>query len=122
VAFSIAVAEYMAYGPAYMRAALADAGRLTRAVLGDVRGWQVVEPLDSPTAITTLDPTDGADVGEVRAGLIAQHSIATTVAGPDRAPFELSSPVLRVSPHIDVTEEDLTTFASALGAVSVLNR
>ncbi|MDT5093289.1 MAG: hercynylcysteine S-oxide lyase [Mycobacterium sp.] len=122
VGFSVAVTEYMAYGPVDMRAALADAGRLTRAVLSDLTGWRVVEPEDSPTAITTLAATDGADVVEVRAELIAQHSVATTVAGPDRAPFELALPVLRVSPYIDVTEEDLTVFARALRSVSAVNR
>jgi pyridoxal 5-phosphate dependent beta-lyase len=91
-------------------------------VLSDLTGWRVVEPEDSPTAITTLAATDGADVVEVRAELIAQHSVATTVAGPDRAPFELALPVLRVSPYIDVTEEDLTVFARALRSVSAVNR
>jgi pyridoxal 5-phosphate dependent beta-lyase len=118
VGLSVSVGEYMAYGPENIRAGLAGAGRLTRAVLGDVRGWRVVEPTDSPTAITTLAPTDGADVERVRAELIARHSIVTTVAGPDRAPFELSSPVLRVSPHVDVTEEDLTAVGRALSAAS----
>jgi len=114
VGFSVAITEHLNYGPVQVRAALAEAGRLTRSVLGDLPGWRVVEPVDAPTAITTLSPTDGADVEKVRAELIERHGIVTTVAGPDRAPFELSSPVLRVSPHADVTEEDLTTFARAL--------
>jgi hercynylcysteine S-oxide lyase len=114
VAFSSAIAQYMAFGPAEMRSCLAAAGRLTRTVLSDLPGWRVVEPVDSPTAITTLAPTDGADVERTRAELIAHHSIVTTVAGPDRAPFELSTPVLRLSPHIDVTEDELATFAAAL--------
>ncbi len=117
VGFSVAVSEHLDYGPAQLRAGLADAGRLTRTVLGDLAGWRVVEPLDAATAITTLAPTDGADVVQIRAELIARHAIVTTVAGPDRAPLELSSPVLRVSPHVDVTEEELTTFARALSSL-----
>lgn len=117
VGFSIAMSEHMDYGPARVRAALADAGRLTRTVLSDLPGWQVVEPVDSETAITTLAPTEGTDVAELRAELIARHAIVTTVAGPDRAPFELSTPVLRLSPHVDVTEEELTTFARALNSL-----
>jgi pyridoxal 5-phosphate dependent beta-lyase len=122
VGFSVSITEYMTYGPAEMRTGLADAGRLTRTVLSDLTGWRVIEPEDSPAAITTLAPTDGADVEQVRAELIARHSIVTTVAGPDRAPFELSSPVLRVSPHIDVTEQDLTVLGSALSSGSVVKR
>ena len=118
VGFSVAVAEHMAYGPASLRARLADAGRLTRAVLSDLPGWRVVEPGDSPTAITTLAPTRGADVEQVRTELIARHAIVTTVAGPDRAPFELSTPVLRVSPQVDVTADELTMFARALSSAA----
>jgi pyridoxal 5-phosphate dependent beta-lyase len=114
VSFSVAVGEYVAAGPGRMRAGLAEVGRRTRSALGEVPGWRVVEPFDSPTAITTLEPTDGADVERVRAELIERHSIVTTVAGPDRAPFELTGPVLRVSPHVDVTEEELAMFAEVL--------
>ena len=35
-----------------------------------------------------------------------------------RAPFEMSAPVLRVSPHVDSTVEDLDTFAEALTAAT----
>ena len=117
VGFSVAVGEYLAYGPADLRARLADAGRLTRTVLSDLPGWRVVEPGDSPTAITTLAPTGGADVEQARTELIARHAIVTTVAGPDRAPFELATAVLRVSPHVDVTADELTMFARALGSL-----
>jgi hercynylcysteine S-oxide lyase len=117
VGFSVAIQEHMAYDPATMRAGLADVGRLTRTILSDLPGWRVVEPVDSPTAITTLAPIGDFDVVGVRAELITDHAIVTTVAGPDRAPFELSGPVLRVSPHVDVTGDDLVAFAGALSSV-----
>jgi len=117
VGFSVAIGEYMAYDPATLRAGLADAGRLTRTILSDLPGWQVVEPVDSPTAITTLAPIGDIDVVGVRAELITCHAIVTTVAGPDRAPFELRGPVLRVSPHVDVTGDELVAFAEALSSV-----
>jgi hercynylcysteine S-oxide lyase len=117
VGFSVAISEYMEYGPAAMRAGLAGAGRLTRTMLSDLPGWRVVEPHEEPTAITTLAPTRDVDVEQVRTELVERHSIVTTVAGPDRAPLELSTPVLRVSPHVDVTEEELTTFAAALSSL-----
>ena len=52
--------------------------------------------------------------GEVRAWLIAERRILTTSAGVERAPLELTAPVLRISPHVDTTLDDLTTFAEAL--------
>lgn len=120
VGFSIAVGEYVAAGPEVMRSRLAEVGRLTRAAMTDVPGWRVVEPEETPTAITTLAPTVGIDVEWVRNELISRHSIVTTAAGPDRAPFELTGPVLRLSPHVDLRTEDLAAFADALVALSPL--
>ena len=118
VGLSVALGEHLAAGPEQIRARLAELGRLTRAALADVRGWRVVEPLDEPTAITTLAAVDGADPQKVRAWLIAERGIVTTYAEVQRAPFELTAPVLRVSPHVDSTVEDLDTFAEALAAAT----
>jgi pyridoxal 5-phosphate dependent beta-lyase len=106
----------LAAGPEPIRDRLAQVGRMTRTALADVNGWRVVEPLDEPTAITTLAPVDGADPQKVRAWLIAQRGIVTTYAEVQRAPFELTTPVLRASPHVDTTAEDLDQFAEALAA------
>jgi pyridoxal 5-phosphate dependent beta-lyase len=114
VGFSVAIGEHLAAGPAEIRARLAELGALTRTVLGDLTGWRVVEPVDEPTAITTLAPAGGADPHAVRAWLIAERGIVTTVADIVRAPFELTGPVLRISPHVDSTADDLQTFAAAL--------
>jgi hercynylcysteine S-oxide lyase len=114
VGFSVALGEHMACGPAAMRARLTEVGRASRTVLADVRGWRVVEVVDEPSAITTLAPVDGADPEAVRAWLIAERRVVTTAAGVERAPLELTVPVLRISPHADATTEDLTTFAEAL--------
>jgi pyridoxal 5-phosphate dependent beta-lyase len=118
VAFSVAVGEHLVMGPEIVREQLAAVGRLTRTALAGLRGWRVVEDVDEPTAITTLEPTGGADPATVRAKLIANHHIVTTAAGIERAPFELTTPVLRVSPHIDVAGAELESFAAALTAVS----
>jgi pyridoxal 5-phosphate dependent beta-lyase len=83
-------------------------------VLADVRGWRVVESVDEQSAITTLAPVDGADPEKVRAWLIAERRILTTWASVERAPMELTAPVLRISPHVDTTVDDLSTFAAAL--------
>ncbi|WP_424388202.1 ergothioneine biosynthesis PLP-dependent enzyme EgtE [Mycolicibacter algericus] len=118
VGFSAAVAGHLAAGPAEVRARLAEVGALSRRVLAEVPGWRVVEPVEESSAITTLAPVAGADPAAVRSGLLAQHRIVTTAAGVERAPLELTSPVLRISPHVDTTEADLTTFAQALVAVT----
>lgn len=118
VGFSIAVGEHLAAGAEQMRTRLAEVGRWTREALSDIPGWRVVEPLDEPTAITTLVSTDGADPQKVRAWLIAERSVVTTYAEIQRAPFELTVPVLRASPHVDTTRDDLAQFAEALAGAT----
>lgn len=114
VGFSLAVGEHLEYGPALIRARLAELGAAARRVLADVDGWLVVEEVDEPSAITTLAPIDGADPAAVREWLLEQRRILTTYAGIARAPQELTAPVLRVAPHVDTTAEDLENFAEAL--------
>ncbi len=115
---SVAVGEHLAAGPANVRDRLATVGRLTRSAVADVEGWRVIEPLDEPTAITTLEPVGGADPQRVRAWLIAERGIVTTYAEMLRAPFEMRTPVLRASPHVDSTAEDLEQFAEALAVAT----
>jgi pyridoxal 5-phosphate dependent beta-lyase len=114
VGFSVAVGEHAAAGPAAMHARLAEVGRTSRAALADVRGWRVVEAVDEPTAITTLAPVEGADPQKVRGWLIDERRIVTTAVTIERAPLELTAPVLRISPHVDTTVDELTTFVAAL--------
>ncbi len=109
-----AVGELFATGPDKVFERLAAIGRLTREVLDGTGGWRVVEPIDEPTAVTTLVPPDGADVHAVRARLIERHGIVTTACGVERAPGEMRGPVLRISPHIDAEPEQLERVRSAL--------
>jgi pyridoxal 5-phosphate dependent beta-lyase len=118
VGYSVALGEHLAAGPERVRERLAQVGRMTRSALADVKGWRVVEPLDEPTAITTLSPVDGADPQRVRAWLIAERGVVTTYAEVQRAPFEMTAPVLRASPHVDTSAEDLDLFAAALAAAT----
>ncbi|BBY13198.1 putative hercynylcysteine sulfoxide lyase [Mycobacterium marseillense] len=118
VGFSLALGENLAYGPAAVCARLAELGGLSRTVLADVAGWAVVEEVEEPSAITTLAPTDGAEPELVRDWLLAERRILTTFAGVQRAPLELAGPLLRISPHLDTTAEDLETFAEALIAAT----
>ncbi len=114
VGLVLAVGEHLAAGPHRVRERLAALGRAGRAVLDGAAGWRVVEPRDEPTATTTLRPPDGVDVVATRARLVAEHGIVTTAALRERAPGEMTGPVLRVSPHVDGTVEDLEALAAAL--------
>ncbi|MGY1697850.1 MULTISPECIES: ergothioneine biosynthesis PLP-dependent enzyme EgtE [unclassified Geodermatophilus] len=110
----LAVGEHLAAGPPRVRERLAALGRAGRQVLDGAGGWRVVEPVGEPTATTTLRPPDGVDVVATRARLLTEHGIVTTAAGPERAPGEMTGPVLRVSPHVDGTVEELEALAAAL--------
>ncbi len=118
VGFSVALGEHLAYGPEAVRGRLAELGAASRAALVDVPGWQVVEEAEELSAITTLAPVDGADPLAVREWLLVERRILTTYAGVQRAPLEMTAPVLRISPHLDTTVQDLETFAEALIAAT----
>jgi pyridoxal 5-phosphate dependent beta-lyase len=114
-----AVGEHATMGPDVVRARLAEVGRLTREALADVPGWEVVPVPDGAagaSAITALRPVDGQQVAEVRSMLLADHQIVTTDAVPARAPSEMKESYLRISPHVDVTPEDLAMLRRALPA------
>ncbi len=119
VGLSLTLGEHVAAGPQRIRQRLAEVGAMTRTALADTPGWRVVEPVDEPSAITTLSPPDGVDPVTVRARLIDEHRILTTCAGVERAPEEMTRPALRVSPHVDLAPEELDIFAAALTAVTL---
>ncbi|SON60068.1 putative hercynylcysteine sulfoxide lyase [Mycobacterium simulans] len=114
VGYSVALGEHLACGPESVRARLAELGGLARTVLADLDGWRVVEEVAEPSAITTMTPTDGAEPAAVRDWLLTERRIVTTCAGIQRAPLQLTGPVLRISPHVDTTAQDLEAFAEAL--------
>jgi hercynylcysteine S-oxide lyase len=111
-----AVREHLEHGPARVRERLAGVGLLTRQVLADLPGWSVDGSPTAPSAITALRPTAGQDLHAVQASLLADHGILTTTASPLRAPRQMNGPVLRISPHVDCTIEDLTALREALVA------
>jgi hercynylcysteine S-oxide lyase len=118
VGVSVALGEYLAFGPEVVRARLAELGSISRTTLADVPGWAVIEEAEEPSAITTLAPVDGAEPQAVREWLLAERRILTTYAGVQRAPLEMTAPVLRISPHADTTAGDLESFAEALIAAT----
>ena len=114
VGLAVAVAEHVAAGPAAVHAGLADVGRRTREALAGVRGWAVVDPVDAPVATTALRATGVEGVLDARERLLREHRIVTTAGITARAPREMREPLLRVSPHLDVSDEDLAALRSAL--------
>jgi pyridoxal 5-phosphate dependent beta-lyase len=114
VGLVVAVGDHLAAGPDRVRERLAALGPATRQRLDGVAGWRVLEPLEEPTATTTLRPPDGVDVIETRTRLLVEHGIVASAIGQERAPGEMTGPVLRISPHLDATLEDLDAVAAAL--------
>jgi pyridoxal 5-phosphate dependent beta-lyase len=115
VGLANAVREHLDAGPAAVRSRLVSAGKLARATLAALPGWEVVGGADS--AITALRPLAGQDVPSVRSRLLAEYRIVTTAAQPVRAPRDMDSSYLRVSPHADSTASDLVQLRSALLAL-----
>ena len=114
VGLAHAVGEYLSAGPAAVHARLAEVGELTRSVLAGLDGWSVVGDVQAASATTALSPRNGQDVPDVRARLLREHKIVTTMALPVRAPRDMTGPYLRVSPHVDCTQEDLVLLRDAL--------
>jgi pyridoxal 5-phosphate dependent beta-lyase len=121
IGLGVALAEHLALDPSRVHTALAARGRATREALDGTAGWRTVEPVDEPSATTTLAPPVGwtdAQVETAQQQLLVEHRVLVTLAGPWRAPLEAAGTVLRVSPHLDATAEDLDRLARALAAVS----
>jgi pyridoxal 5-phosphate dependent beta-lyase len=115
VGLCTAVAEYLAAGPERIWARLAEVGRQTREALAGLPGWAVGDPVSAPSAIVARRAADGQDIGKIRARLLP--GIVTTAAGTLRAPRDMTEPLLRVSPHVDCTAEDLDRLRQALLAL-----
>jgi hercynylcysteine S-oxide lyase len=113
-----AAAEYLDAGPSRIWARLAEAGRQTREALADLPGWALADPVDAPSAIVALRAANGQDIAKIRTRLLAEHAIATTAAAPVRAPRDMPEPLLRISPHVDLTPEDLSRLTEALHSLT----
>jgi pyridoxal 5-phosphate dependent beta-lyase len=116
VGLVVAAGEHLAAGPHRVRERLAALGRATRERLDGCGGWSVIESLDEPTALTTVRPPEGVDVRDTVVRLREEHRVLVTAIGPERARAELTGPLLRVSPHLDATVQDLDALAAALAS------
>ena len=107
-----AVREFLDDGPAAVRDRLAAVGGQTREALDGLPGWAVIPGTGS--AITALRALNGQDIVATRARLLAEHGIVSTAAVTGRAPREMTEPLLRISPHVDCTPDDLAVLRKAL--------
>jgi pyridoxal 5-phosphate dependent beta-lyase len=83
-----------------------------RALLADLPGWRVVEPVDEPTGITTLT---GGDPVAARAALLERGVLVSAV--PVTRAADLTRPVLRLSTAAWATADDLERVRAALGSL-----
>jgi hercynylcysteine S-oxide lyase len=114
VGLAEAVREYLDTGPPHVWSRLAEVGTLTREALDGLPGWTVLGPGGGSSAVTALRATAGQDIGDTRARLLAGPGIVTTAQIPARAPREMTEPLLRISPHVDCTADDLDLLRGAL--------
>lgn len=98
------------WSPALLPVAQAGAAA-ARVLLEGAGGWQVIEPVDEPTAITTLRHRS-ADAVATRAALIADGFVVSAV--PTTRADDVDAPVLRVSTAAWVSPGDLEVLAAAL--------
>lgn len=114
VGLANAIDDYLAAGPQLVAARLDEAGRTVRSTLSELTNWEVVDPIDAPGAITAIRPTAGQDVAATRERLLHDHAIVTTACATIRAPLDMNEPWLRVSPHVDVTQDRIDALRAAL--------
>jgi hercynylcysteine S-oxide lyase len=117
VGLATAVRELLDAGPAAVFEGLAARGSTLRAALAEVPGWASADAPGSGTAIVSLRPTDGSDVAATRQRLYDEHAILATAAEPWRAPEDMSEPLLRFAPHLDVTAAGIDRLVGALTSV-----
>jgi pyridoxal 5-phosphate dependent beta-lyase len=117
VGFGVAVLEHHALGPTAIHARLAELGVASRRLLDGVGGWRAVEPLDEPSAIVTLRPPPGAEPATAVENARSRAAKASLLIGAvpvGRAPADLPTPVLRISPSPGARQEDLYALARVL--------
>ena len=117
VGLGVAVGEHLALGPEAVERRLVEVGRTVREMADSLTGWEVEQPEAPAGAIVALRPTAGQDVAAAKDRLLHDHRVLTSVCQPWRAPHEMATggeSWLRLSPHVDLTDDDLERAAAAL--------
>lgn len=113
VGFGIALKEYLTLGAEQIMPALQEVGDALRCALTDVPNWRLRDEPGAPGAIVSLIPVGDVDVQRARSALQA-HGLLATAALPERAPNEMTGPLLRLSPHLDLARQDVGQVAHVL--------
>ncbi|MFC0316088.1 aminotransferase class V-fold PLP-dependent enzyme [Gordonia phosphorivorans] len=111
-----AVAEVKEIGQQRVYRELARIGQITRERLDGIGSWEVLEPIDEPSALVTLAPPPGWQASDVATAQVAlrETGILVTAAESWRAPLAGEQSLLRISPHLDVRRSQLDALASAI--------
>jgi pyridoxal 5-phosphate dependent beta-lyase len=118
IGLGTAVREYVQADPPRVWARLAEVGGQTRRALAGLPGWAVEGPAGAGSAITALRPANDQDIEATRARLLDEYGIVTTAGAVTRAPRDMTQPLLRISPHVDCTPDDLALLRAALLALA----
>ena len=112
----VAIQELQSFGPERVSRELAAIGQFTRERLHGIGSWEVIEPINEPSAIVTLAPPPGWGPSDVLAARDKLRSIGILVTCADswRAPLSAEQSVLRISPHLDVQRSHLDQLANEL--------
>ncbi|WP_026918101.1 aminotransferase class V-fold PLP-dependent enzyme [Gordonia shandongensis] len=116
LALSTAVGEIVDIGQQRVYRELAEIGRMTRERLNGIGSWEVMEPVSEPSALVTLAPPPGFQESDVLAAKnrLLAGGLLVTAADSWRAPLAGEQSLLRVSPHLDATREQLDQLATDL--------
>lgn len=116
LALSTAVDELLALDQETVYRELAGVGRMTRERLHGIGSWEVMEPVDEPSALVTLAPPPGWQPTDVLAARdrLRELGLLVTAADSWRAPLAGEQSLLRVSPHLDVQREQIDQLATAI--------
>jgi pyridoxal 5-phosphate dependent beta-lyase len=103
----VALAEYLELGPARIRERLHGIAVALRTALAEVPALRLCGPIDAPGGLVVLAPArEDLDVAEFRAELL-RRGVLCTASQPERAPREMTGYLLRFSPHLETTVEDI---------------
>ena len=113
----VAVAEHVELGPERIRERLHSIAVALRTAVADLPAWRLRDPIDAPGGIVALAPrSPDLDVPAARDALLGR-GVLTTACPRERAPEDMSGYLLRLSPHLETTAEDIDAIAKHLREV-----
>jgi pyridoxal 5-phosphate dependent beta-lyase len=116
--FGVAIAEHLELGPARIRERLHGIAVALRTAFAELPAWRLNDAIDAPGALVTLAPKDDdLDVAEFRAALLSR-GVLCTAAQPERAPHEMTGYLLRFSPNLEISLDDVEQIAKQVADIA----